>query len=149
MLGVAALLVVLIVDLPEVGREGLFGRDYEGAKASEASGFYLETAGAILLLVCGVLTAVLGPRRRSGPIALPHVLAPRRPRMAGEPSWFEIGSGDTAQGRTFYGGLFGWTFGDDGTVRTPASRAACTAATPAAVRTCSSQSTISMPQWNG
>lgn len=62
-LGLAALLVVLIVDLPEVGREGLFGRDYEGAKAVKATGFYLETAGAILLLATGVLTAVLGPRR--------------------------------------------------------------------------------------
>jgi hypothetical protein len=62
-LGVAALLVVLIVDVPEVGREGLFGRDYEGAKAVKATGFYLETAGAVLLLATGVLTAALNLRR--------------------------------------------------------------------------------------
>ena len=66
-LGIAALLVVLIVDLPEVGREGLFGRDYEGAKAVKAAGFYLETAGAVLLMATGVLTAVLsGGRRDAG-----------------------------------------------------------------------------------
>jgi predicted enzyme related to lactoylglutathione lyase len=28
--------------------------------------------------------------------------------MAGEPSWFELGVGDVARGRAFYGGLFGW-----------------------------------------
>ncbi|MEJ7894634.1 MAG: VOC family protein [Solirubrobacteraceae bacterium] len=42
--------------------------------------------------------------------------------MAGEPSWFEIGSGDVAQGQTFYGALFGWTFEDagaGGVIRTP------------------------------
>lgn len=61
-LGLAALLVVLIVDVPEVGREGLFGRDYEGAKAVKAIGFYFETAGAVLLLVAGVATAVFGGR---------------------------------------------------------------------------------------
>ncbi len=61
-LGLAALLVVLIIDLPEVGREGLFGRDYEGAKAVKAGGFYLETAGAILLLATGVITAVFSGR---------------------------------------------------------------------------------------
>lgn len=64
-LGLAALLVVVIVDLPEVGREGLFGRDYEGAKAVKATGFYLETAGAVLLLATGVLTAALGSRREA------------------------------------------------------------------------------------
>ena len=32
----------------------------EQAESQAAIGFYLETAGAILLLVAGVLTAVLG-----------------------------------------------------------------------------------------
>jgi len=62
-LGVAALLVVLLADLPEVGREGIYGRDYEGAKAQAVIGFYLETAGAIALLAAGVLTAAFGGRR--------------------------------------------------------------------------------------
>ncbi|MGW4230793.1 VOC family protein [Streptomyces sp. NPDC004980] len=30
--------------------------------------------------------------------------------MAGEVSFFELGAGDAEQARTFYGGLFGWTF---------------------------------------
>jgi predicted enzyme related to lactoylglutathione lyase len=37
--------------------------------------------------------------------------------MTGQPSWFEIGSGDAAQGRAFYEALFGWefeSFGDEG-----------------------------------
>ena len=63
MLGVAALLIVLLVDLPDVDAKGLYGRDYEQAEASAATGFYLETAGAILLLFAGVITAVLGARR--------------------------------------------------------------------------------------
>jgi len=63
-LGVAALIVVLAVDLPDVDATGLYGRDYEQAESQAAIGFYLETAGAILLLVAGVLTAVLGPSLR-------------------------------------------------------------------------------------
>lgn len=63
-LGMAALLVVLLVDLPEVNEEGLYGRDYEQAEAQATTGFYLETAGAILLLATGVLTAAFGATRR-------------------------------------------------------------------------------------
>lgn len=69
-LGLFALLVVLLIDLPQVSEEGLYGRDYEQAKAQAATGFYVETAGAILLLFSGVMAAVLGgqadaePRRR-------------------------------------------------------------------------------------
>lgn len=62
-LGLAALLVVLLVDLPQVREEGLYGRDYEDAKAVAATGFYLETAGAVLLLAAGVLTAVTASRK--------------------------------------------------------------------------------------
>jgi hypothetical protein len=72
-LGVAALLIVLLVDLPEVDEEGLYGRDYERAEAQAESGFYVETAGAILLLFSGVLTAVFGGR-------------PAEPRPAREPA---------------------------------------------------------------
>ena len=67
-LGAAALLVVLLVDLPDVDATGLYGRDYEQAESQAAIGFYLETAGAILLLVAGVLTAVLG---RQAPVPAP------------------------------------------------------------------------------
>jgi predicted enzyme related to lactoylglutathione lyase len=32
--------------------------------------------------------------------------------VTGEPSWFELGVGDVARARTFYGELFGWSFED-------------------------------------
>lgn len=74
-LGVAALLIVLLVDLPDVDATGLYGRNYEQAESTPALGFYLETAGAVLLLFAGVLTAVLGgrtpepePRRERRPV---------------------------------------------------------------------------------
>jgi hypothetical protein len=74
-LGAAAVLVVLLVDLPDVDATGLYGRDYEQAKAQAVTGFYLETAGAILLLLAGVLTVVLNlssparPRRERPDVA--------------------------------------------------------------------------------
>ena len=73
-LGAAALLVVLLVDLPDVDATGLYGRDYEQAEAQAVTGFYLETAGAILLLVAGVATVVFGgaaPERRARPARTP------------------------------------------------------------------------------
>ncbi len=63
-LGLAALLIVLFVDLPDVDATGLYGRDYEQAVAKAATGFRLEAAGAVLLLFAGVLTAVFA---RSAP----------------------------------------------------------------------------------
>ena len=62
-LGLAALAIVLLVDLPDVDATGLYGRDYERAEASAATGFKPRAAGAILLLFAGVMTAVLGARR--------------------------------------------------------------------------------------
>jgi hypothetical protein len=59
-LGVAALLIVLIVDAPDVDATGLYGRNYEQARAVADTGFRLETIGAILLLFAGVVTSVLG-----------------------------------------------------------------------------------------
>lgn len=75
-LGVAALVIVLLVDRPDVNATGLYGRDYEQVTATKATGYYLETAGAILLLFSAVLTIVLGgqpaaepPRRERRPAA--------------------------------------------------------------------------------
>jgi uncharacterized protein len=39
--------------------------------------------------------------------------------MTGELGFFEVGVGDTARGREFYGSLFGWEFADEGTIETP------------------------------
>ena len=61
-LGAAALIIVLVVDAPDVDATGLYGRNYEQAKAVADTGFRLETVGAILLLFTGVVTVVLGPR---------------------------------------------------------------------------------------
>lgn len=64
-LGLAALLIVLLVDAPDVKATGLYGRDFEQARASASVGFRLETIGAILLLFAGVLTSVVGTWSRS------------------------------------------------------------------------------------
>jgi hypothetical protein len=63
-LAIAALVIALAVDLPVVDDTGLYGRDFEQARAQAEIGFKLETAGAVLLLVAGVATLVLGPRGR-------------------------------------------------------------------------------------
>jgi hypothetical protein len=60
-LGVAALVIVLVVDLPDVDATGLYGRNYEQATAKASVGFRVEAVGAVLLLFAGVVTAVLGP----------------------------------------------------------------------------------------
>jgi hypothetical protein len=58
-IAVVVLVIVLAVDLPAVGDEGTYGRDYEQAHAQAAAGFRLETAGAALLLFSAVTTLVL------------------------------------------------------------------------------------------
>jgi hypothetical protein len=77
-LAVLALVIVLAVDLPVVDDTGLYGRDYEQARAQAETGFYVETAGAVLLLLGAVGLAVLGAggaratgRRRRAPEAEP------------------------------------------------------------------------------
>jgi hypothetical protein len=66
-LAIVALGIALIGDLPDAQTTGtvvVAGR-YESATASPSTGFYLETLGAILLVVvagCGLLLA--GPPRR-------------------------------------------------------------------------------------
>ncbi len=66
-LGLVALLIVVLVDLPDVDATGLYGRDYEQAKASASWGFRLEALGAVLLLFSGVMTVVLSPRSAPTP----------------------------------------------------------------------------------
>jgi hypothetical protein len=45
----------LAVDLPEAGRTGAIGRDFEGATAAPGPGLFTELAGAALAAVAGVL----------------------------------------------------------------------------------------------
>jgi hypothetical protein len=61
-LGLAALAVVLAVDLPDVHETGLVGQTYEAARAEPRSALWLELAGAGCLLAGAAL--VLGAQRR-------------------------------------------------------------------------------------
>jgi hypothetical protein len=60
-LGLAALLIALLGDLPDAHASGVLrlpGGHFEAARATPGLGFYLETLGALLLLasgVCGLL----------------------------------------------------------------------------------------------
>ena len=65
LLAIVAIVVVLAIDLPDLDETGLYGRDYEQAVASAGVGFYLETAGAALLLIGAVAILVFGPRREA------------------------------------------------------------------------------------
>ena len=53
-LGVAALAIALFGDLPDTRSTGVIGERYEEAAAQAGTGFFLETAGAVLLIVAGV-----------------------------------------------------------------------------------------------
>jgi len=66
-LGLIALLIALIGDLPDAHASGLVGSPtshYQQASASPSAGLYLETLGAVLLIIsCGCGVLLLGPRR--------------------------------------------------------------------------------------
>jgi hypothetical protein len=84
-LGVAALLIVLLVDLPDVDATGLYGRNYERARAVADSGYRFELVGSVLLLFAGVLTAV-------SPARSPAV---RRPQPVGTEEGESAGGGES------------------------------------------------------
>jgi hypothetical protein len=85
--GVAALLLFLLIDLPDAGKTGTLNSEtvsFLTAKADPAGGFWIELIGALVLAVCGGALATLTPeqlrelrprrrtpksdrRRRSGP----------------------------------------------------------------------------------
>jgi hypothetical protein len=58
-LGLIALLIVLIGDLPDVTSSGLTNGPLEEAEANPAIGFWLELAGALVVLVSGLALARL------------------------------------------------------------------------------------------
>jgi hypothetical protein len=65
----AALLIILVADVPWLNDTGLIGRTYDLAKARPAIGFWLELIGALLVLVTALLVLRRGgfaevPRRR-------------------------------------------------------------------------------------
>jgi TRAP-type uncharacterized transport system fused permease subunit len=65
-LGVVALVIALARDLPDAQSSGLerSGGTYVTAAASPRAGLYLETAGAVILLVSGVGGVILLPPHR-------------------------------------------------------------------------------------
>jgi hypothetical protein len=61
-LGVIALAITLAIDLPDVDEAGLVKREtYEAAEASPQAGFYLETLGAVFILLAGAAMLVFRP----------------------------------------------------------------------------------------
>jgi hypothetical protein len=66
-LALAACAIVLFVDLPVLDDEGLIGRTYDLAEARPATGFYLESLGAALVLVGAIAALVLTPRVTPAP----------------------------------------------------------------------------------
>lgn len=72
--GVLALLIFLLVDLPDVNREGDIGDEsviFFASKAEPANGFWLELIGTVTLAVAGGALATLRPEQL-------QMLAPRR-----------------------------------------------------------------------
>jgi hypothetical protein len=64
-LGLAALLIAVVGDVPHLHQTGFIGEVYEGATAGPKAGFYLETLGAILLLATGTLMTTLATTERT------------------------------------------------------------------------------------
>ena len=80
MLGIATLLIALLGDLPDAHATGLIGSSasqYVQGAASPSAGLYLETLGAVLLLVSGgvgflmVAPAPAAGRSPAGPAGRP------------------------------------------------------------------------------
>ena len=67
-LGIGALVLALAHDLPDAQSQGLImlGGNYHVAKASPSAGLYLETLGAIVLIITGGCALLMaGPLARS------------------------------------------------------------------------------------
>jgi hypothetical protein len=87
--GVAALLLFLLIDLPDAGKTGTLNSEtvsFLTAKADPAGGFWIELIGALVLAVCGGALATLTPEQLSE--LRPRGRKPkadRRPRREPEP----------------------------------------------------------------
>ena len=72
--GIAALLIFLIVDLPDAGKLGTLGGDSEftfsTAEAEPQAGFVLEAIGSVVLGLAGVAFATLRSHQLQAPLAL-------------------------------------------------------------------------------
>jgi hypothetical protein len=60
--GIVALLIFLLIDLPDAGSLGaLNDESFVDAKAEPAAGFWFALAGSLVLTVCGGALAAMGP----------------------------------------------------------------------------------------
>lgn len=78
-MGLAALLVFLLVDLPDIGDTGMYDAPGSGnldATGAAAAGLWLELVGAIVLMLAGAALATVKPDRTAS-------RGPERPRDAG------------------------------------------------------------------
>ncbi|MDQ3719448.1 MAG: hypothetical protein M3350_01465 [Actinomycetota bacterium] len=64
-LGATALLIGLLVDLPEASKTGAIGRSFEGAKGTKGPGLYLELGAGGLAAAAGLMRAA-GPAGQRG-----------------------------------------------------------------------------------
>lgn len=69
-LGATALLIGLLVDLPEASQTGAIGRSFEGARGMKGPGLYLELAAGGLAAAAGLLRLL--NRRGAGPGGRTH-----------------------------------------------------------------------------
>lgn len=81
-LGLVALLLTLLIDLPETTRTGAIGSDYEGAVGKAGIGFYIELVAALAILALGVATFTRN--RRNGSSARRPSRAQADPARTGE-----------------------------------------------------------------
>jgi len=73
LIGLVAVAIALFGDLPDLDETGVIGERYEEAAARPGVGFYLETAGAALLLIAaGAGLMLLSPPRREPSAAAPR-----------------------------------------------------------------------------
>ena len=62
--GAIALLIFLLIDLPDAGKVGTISDvTFTQAKAEPTTGFWLELTGALVLAVCGTALATLSPEQ--------------------------------------------------------------------------------------
>lgn len=65
-LGLVGVLIALIHDAPDLSKTGLCGQRFEDCHAGAATGFYLETLGAVLLVLAGGTALLLGGSESRG-----------------------------------------------------------------------------------
>jgi hypothetical protein len=63
-IGVAALAIALLVDRPDIHKTGIVGAQFSNAEANPGTGYWLELAGAALVIVAGALRLIVRPAPR-------------------------------------------------------------------------------------